>query len=186
MKLLSSLLLMLILIFASCDGKDRSRYTHQEKLEKSKLTGSFFEQVQYIPQDFTEVVTDTILSNGYHIKLKVYSDMNTSVLKEFKKDTITYKRYFRAFKGEIIITLNNEEIINKTLEKIQFSNNTDADFWKDAVLGNVSLNYERSNDDEVFLNAFYRIPETNHYKDFNIVIASNGKIRIEELSAHVL
>ncbi|MFT5215608.1 MAG: hypothetical protein ACI83H_000724 [Glaciecola sp.] len=186
MKLLFSLLLVFILIFAGCDGKDRSRYTHQEKLKKSKLSGSFFEQVQYLPQDFTEVVTDTILSNGYHIKLKVYSDMNTSVLKEFKKDTITYKRYFRAFKGEVIITLNNEEIINKTLEKIQFSNNTDADFWKDAVLGNISLNYERSTDDEIFLNAFYRIPETNHYKDFNIVIASNGKIRIEELSAHVL
>jgi len=186
MKFLSSLLLVFILIFASCDGKDRSRYTHQEKLEKSKLSESFFEQVKYKPELYSEVKTDTILSNGFHIKLKVYSDMNAYVLRESKKDTINYKHYYRIFKGELIITLKNKEIINQTIDKSLFSNNTNSDFWKAAILGNISLNYERSNDDEISLSAFYRVPETRQYKDFNIIINSNGKIRIEELLAHIL
>ncbi len=186
MKLLSAILLMFIILFASCDGKERARYTHKEKLEQSKLSESFFEQETYFPENYSEVVTDTIFSNGYHIKLKVYSDMNTSVLKEFKKDTINYKHHFRNFKGELIVNLNGKEILNRTLDKSQFSNKKNDAFWQQAILGNIVLDNENSNDNEVLLHAFYRIPKSNQYKDFKIIVTSQGFMKIEELTAHIL
>lgn len=186
MKLFSIILLVFITVFTSCDGKERAHYRHEENLQQSKLSESFFEQETYFPEHYSEVLTDTISSSGYHIKLKVYSDMNTSVLKEFKKDTINYKNHFRNFKGILIVNFNGKEVLNQTLDKSLFTNKENDAFWQEAILGNVTLDYEDSNNNEVLLNAFYRIPETKKYKDFKIIVNSQGYMKIEELTAQTL
>ena len=186
MKYLSSILLLCILLASSCDGRDRANYTQKEKIEQSKLSKSFFEHIKYIPETYTEIETDTLLVNNFQIHLKVYSDMNTSILKEIKKDTIVHKTYYRHFKGNLVVSLDNNEIANISIDKLLFQDKTKKEFWKNATLGNIAVNHEYSNDHEILLNVYYQVPESNQYKDFNIFIDSQGKFRIEELSAQTL
>ena len=49
--------------------------TNTEVLKEHKLLDSFSEQIKYIPEKYTEVITDTILSNGFRVKIKYYYDM---------------------------------------------------------------------------------------------------------------
>ena len=117
MKYFTLLLFLIITAFASCDGRDRAQNSNKDNVVNSKLSDSFFESISYFPKEYTEVITDTILSNGYHVNLKFYSDMNKNVLTEFKIDTINYKHYYREFNTSIVASKDDLTIINKTINK---------------------------------------------------------------------
>ncbi|MEO8933700.1 MAG: hypothetical protein ABI295_05285 [Xanthomarina sp.] len=115
--------LILLLVFigitsVSCDGRDRTYKTNYETLKQGKLLNSFSEKISYIPETYTEIISDTILSNGFRIKMKTYSNMEQSVLNEFKQDALKHKVYYREFVSEVIITKNSIEIFNKTIDKL--------------------------------------------------------------------
>jgi hypothetical protein len=136
MKYFSIILIILILCFTSCDGKHRVNQTYQEKIENSNLSKSFFEKIEYFPKVYTEVITDTILSNGFRIRSKFYSDMEKNVLREFKKDSIQFKNYYREFNVELTISKNGVEIFSKLIDKDFF---VQHDFSKYSILNDVIL-----------------------------------------------
>ena len=69
MKKLFFFSIFLIICFTSCDGRDRANKTNSENLEESKLSNAFFDHTIYIPQQYTETVTDTILSSKLRVKV---------------------------------------------------------------------------------------------------------------------
>ena len=115
--ILTALILISCICLASCDGRNRVHKPNKTVLKETKLLDSFSESIKYIPETYTEIKTDTLLSNGFHIKMKTYSSMNKSVLNEFKQDSINYKTYYREFVSEVIITINEEEIFNEIIDK---------------------------------------------------------------------
>lgn len=112
---------VVILSFIACDGQDRMHKAPQEVLLENKLLDSFSENITYIPKEYTEVVTDTILSNGFRIKIKYYTDMNNSILEEKTIDSIKHKNYYRDGIATIIVTKNSTELLNKTFTKSSFA-----------------------------------------------------------------
>lgn len=101
----------------SCDGRYKLYKTNQEILKEHKLFESFSEQINYIPESYLETSNDTILSNGYKIKLKSFTDMDNSQLSYYTKDNIQYKNYYRNINTSITILKDNQEIFSKTVNK---------------------------------------------------------------------
>jgi hypothetical protein len=169
MKNLLVFLLILIICFTSCEGRRTQNQALAESIEAFKKD-TLFEKVTYTPETYEEAVIDTILSNGFRVKIKTFSDMNnSSLLEAFKKGSSVYKKFYRKNVSEIEIYYNNVIIDSKRIDKPLFTNNQNMDFWNKAILGAVTINELKSLENELVLNIYYCIPESEICKDFLIV-----------------
>ncbi|OYX23284.1 MAG: hypothetical protein B7Z06_10425 [Flavobacteriales bacterium 32-35-8] len=78
------ILILITIAFIGCDGRLRAYMTNEDVLRETDLLESFSEELKYIPEQPTEIVTDTILSNGFHIKTTYHSIENSFVSKKAK------------------------------------------------------------------------------------------------------
>ena len=104
--------LLVIVLISSCDGRDKAFRSAQNDLIENKVLDTFTENVNYYPKSYTEIVTDTILSNGYNIHIKFYSDMNNTLIVNEKDAT-----HYRDFIVDVKITKETKEIFNDTIYK---------------------------------------------------------------------
>jgi len=181
MKLFSVKLLVFITLITSCDGKDRARYTPEEKLEQSNLPKSYFLKEKYQPEEYSEVVTDTIINNNINISIKTYTDMSHNILNEFKIDTIHYKHFYREIISNLIITIDGKTIFNDTIDKSNFINNENNLFWKDALMLGLYLNDTQTTKESLYFNVSFCMIESEICQDYGLIIDNNGKLIIEEL-----
>lgn len=165
----------------SCDGRDRIHKTNAEVLTENNLFDAFSEQVTFVPNAKVEIVTDTILSNGFQVKIKYNSLEQSSVLETTKtqNNTIT-KTHHKDFEAKLNILKNgiiiNQSIINKNI----FQDFESASFWKRAIMQYVWIDYEASTNHILYLNTSFNIPNTETYKDFILKIDEYGVIQIKE------
>jgi len=182
MKFIVVILLVSIIVFSSCDGKERARYTPEEKLEQSELSDSFFLQEKYLPDEYSEVVTDTIINDKISISIKSYTDMNNNVLNEVKIDTIHYKHYYREIISDLNIVLDGKTIFSETIDKSYFKDNEDKLFWKEAIMLGLYLDDEQTTNKHAYFNVSYCMIESEICKDYNLIIDDKGKLVIKELT----
>ena len=97
-------------------GKERIHLSNTEVLKEHKLLDSFAEQVEYIPEYYTEVINDTIFSNGYDVKIKMYSDSLRTVTVKSKENR-SQSTIYRDFNADILINKQDNEILNVTFNK---------------------------------------------------------------------
>lgn len=113
-KLIYSIFVIFVVLM-SCDGRDRVHKTNEEVLTENKLLDSFSENITYLPENYIEKATDSILNNGYRVRVKFYSDMLKSVLVEEQKDVIITKTYHRELVTDVEIYKNSTQIFKDTL-----------------------------------------------------------------------
>jgi hypothetical protein len=179
--LLSTLFLISLFFLASCDGRDRVYKTNTDILKENKLLDSFSESITYIPETYTEIVTDTILSNGFHIKMKTYSNMEHSVLNEFEQNTITHKEFYREFVSEVIITKNSKEIFNKTIDK-HFFDKIKNDLQLDNTIIKLMVDESSSfKKNSIILSAMFQKIDSKKVRFCDIIIDSEGKFELKEI-----
>jgi hypothetical protein len=111
-KITPKLCLLVIVLFSSCDGRDKAFRSAQNDLIDNEVLDTFTESVSYYPKAYTEMVTDTILSNGYNIHTKFYTDMDNAVIVK-ENDTTHY----RDFIVDVKIIKEAKEIFNDTIDK---------------------------------------------------------------------
>jgi len=166
----------------SCDGRDRATYSNKENVENSKLSDSFFEKKEYIPEIYTQFDVDTLLSNGFRIKIKVYSDMESSYLNEFRLDSIKYKHYYRYFNADLKVIKNKKEIYSNTISHHILGDilkNTSGhinqyiltDFWVEQFTSNM--------DDKAIVKLFFCKPESEICKTIRLIFSDNNEPIVE-------
>lgn len=175
------LIFILIIALISCDGRDRAYKTNAEVLEENNLLETFSKDIKFVPETKVAIVTDTILSNGFQIKMQYHSIENHTVSETIKTDNeATTKIYYKNFEAKLHILKNgitiNQSLINKEL----FGAFADDSFWKTAIMQYVWIDYEASTTKELRLNTSFNIPNTETYKDFILVIDELGAIEIKE------
>jgi len=181
MKLIVAIFLVSVFVLTSCDGKERTRYTPEEKLKQSELPDSFFLQEKYFPEEYTEVVTDTIIDNKINISIKSYTDMNNNVLNEFKIDTIHYKYFYREIISDLVITLDGKTIFNETIDKSNFKDKEDKLFWEEAIMLGLYLDDTQTTNKHLYFNVSFCMIESETCKDYNLIIDNKGELVIKEL-----
>lgn len=183
---MSRLLLLFFILFItlmSCDGRDRKYKKNVDVLKEHNLFDSFSKHVKYIPEQPTEVFTDTILSTGFQIKIQYYSLENdfisrtTNTSKDNNKTT-----HFKNFEAQFQVSKNNNLITRDYINKEMFSKFESEAFWTAAIMQFVWIDYENSSDDFITLNTSFHLPETEVYKDFSIVINKFGEIKTRAIN----
>jgi len=182
MKFYFLILFCIFCFITRCDGKYRAVETHEDKLTKSKLSTSFFEIVEYIPKNYTEVRTDTLLNNGYSVKVKFHSDMSANAIQIIKVDSINYKRYYRNFNAELIVkkdktqlfskTITNSFIVNElSINKDILNNFVLSDFWIDE--------FNSIKQNKAIINLRFCNPETENCKSYVLTVLRDKTYVIE-------
>lgn len=183
------ILLLTTIVFISCDGRDRKYKSNAEVLHENNLLNSFSEKIEFIPKHHVQIVTDTILSNGFQVKLKYNSIENNAIvkLKKIKKDTVSQIHY-KNFEAKLQVIKSGKIITENVIDKTFFSQYETNAFWKNAIMQYVWIDYTASTDHAIYLNTSFNIPETNIYKDFIIEIDKYGSIQIKEksISANII
>ncbi|WP_100615716.1 DUF4738 domain-containing protein [Confluentibacter citreus] len=176
-------LIILVISLIGCDGKYRSHRSNEDVLREANLLESFSEQLKYIPEQPTEIVTDTILSNGFNIKINYYSNENSHVpkTKKSKNGTVT-KTYHKNFEAQFQVQKNNRLILDGIVNKELFHENTDNTFWQNAIMQYVWVDYSAMTEHSIQLHTSFNIPDTQIYKDFTLTIFDDGNIEIKEIS----
>lgn len=178
------LILGIIITLISCDARDRINRTPKEILKEKNLLESFSERVSYYPQEYSEVKTDTILSNGYYVNVKTFTDMESSYLKQFKHDSINYKYHYRDFKAEIVAS-HNSIIFHDVIDKqyVLKHDKTVSYYMETSILKSVWVNQEESlNQNKLVLNILFTQPNSNTEKVFELVIDNKGDKKLINLT----
>lgn len=176
-------ILILAMTLASCDGSHRKYKTNAEVLKENKLLESFTEEIKFVPEAYTEIKTDTILSSGFEVKITYHSLENDFVLETIKSknDSIT-RMHHKNFEAQLLV-LKNNTLINKSLiSKKLFYEFESATFLANAIMQFLWIDYAASNENRIYLNTSFCIPNTDECKDFTLKINEQGIIQIEEIN----
>ena len=188
MKHFFGLILILVIGFTSCEGKKTQGQALSESIEEFKKTVNFETNV-YIPETYMEREVDTLMSNGYRVKIKAYSDMTNSVRFSKIKDTINYQTHYRNFKFEVSVTKDNKLIYSENFDKQKVNStfNYTANLGSSsplynfdtlAVLKSIQVNNDTSYKNKVAIDILYTIPESDRYASHTLVIDENGNSNI--------
>lgn len=188
MKHVLGLFIICLLVLSSCNGKKTKHQALAESIETFKKTVHFEKEV-YIPEVFATHSIDTLMSNGFHVKIKTYSDSANAVHFSKIKDTINYQTYYRNFKFDISVTKDNKEIYNKSFDKQKvnkaFNYNSKLAAGSDlhnfdtlAVLKSIEVNDDPTYTNMVRIDIIYAIPESNRSASHRLLINEKGKSNV--------
>lgn len=180
--ILSTFFLILIISLASCDGRDRVYKNNTDILKENKLLDSFSESITYIPETYTEIVTDTILSNGFQIRMKTYSNMEHSVLNKFEENSIKHLVFYREFESEVIITKDSKEIFNEKVDK-HFFEKTQNDLQLNNAI--VKLMVDESSsiyNNSIVLSVMIQKTDSKEVTFCDIIIDSEGNFELKKIN----
>lgn len=183
MNKLFPLLLLISIIFIGCDGRERAKQTNAEVLKEHNLLDSFSKHTEYIPREYTEVVTDTILSNGYKVKVKTYSDMETSIPKRFTKESISHHILYREFVSEVSVFKDDQLVFNETINDSflkKYIPNIEG--LKESINRGVAINEEKSIETNTIYLAISNCKpdKTKNCPSYYIIIDEKGHFKIKD------
>lgn len=172
------------IVSISCDGRDRVFKTNTEVLIENKLLDSFSENISYVPETYTEIVTDTILNSGFHVKLKTFTVMDKHVIHAFKQDTVVYKKYYREFVTDVIVSKNSKEIFNERIDK-QFIHKLNNNLHLKNAIINVMVNQSSSIENHgLILSAMIQDIQNETITFCDIFIDLEGNLVLKEVQEH--
>lgn len=179
MKKLILLFGICLIALVSCDGRksfDKSLTNNTSNFEGIEP----YEIIVFKPESPFYKKVDTLLHNGYRVKINTYTDSDNSIVTSKIKDTITTKTHHRSYKFDIQVEKKGNIIysdsFNKTKANALFSFRDD--FQKKAVLQYISLSDEPTLDDKIRIDFTYIIPETERYADQTLFILDNGSVNV--------
>lgn len=180
MKNIVIIFTLITALFMSCDGRQSQRESLEAAVTKFKDSVGTIEVIKYFPEEYSENVTDTILSNGYRVIIKTFSDMEHQVVQEFRKDTIVNKHYYRDYKSIVTIYKNDKEILSKNIDKSNLYNENllEDDDLKNVILQGVSLNQADTQSEHLKIDIWFCKPETDDCLNFKLSVDSDGKYEI--------
>ncbi|WP_308992816.1 hypothetical protein QLS71_015860 [Mariniflexile litorale] len=176
--------LLIVFVFLSCTGGKTKKDSLKTSVEKFKDSIGVLEIVKYFPETYSETITDTVLSNGFKVKIKTYANMNSSVINTFEADTIVYKHFYRDYISEITVFKNDNKILSESIDKPFFlkHNNELKEYFEIAILSGVWINdNEELTKDKTSIYIMYTQPETDNYYLSEMIINSDGTFLINEI-----
>lgn len=178
---MKNILIVLILMsvgFASCDERKSKSVALKESIEAFDQNQSNPETISYYPKEYTEVVTDTLISNVLKIHIKNYSIGDETILLSSNKKSPKKKTYHRVFQSEIVVSTPSKTIFSAWISAAQFKGKSNDEFWNYATLEHAWVNQELSTSEKVQVDVTIINPKENSYKLFRMSIDAFGKQQI--------
>jgi len=179
------LLVVIVMSFTilSCDGIDKRYKSNREILQEQNLLESFSKSITYIPEAYIKTSKDTILSNGYRVKIESYTDMKNSYLKTSVKNNIQHIHYYRQIKSIIKISKQNKDILTMPVTK----DNLIAKNWslsktlENKIIKGIWLDEYNSNmQNKVVIDILFYEPETKNTAHCSLSFDEEGQLFIND------
>lgn len=171
-----------IITLVSCDGRDRIYKSNKAILEEHHLLNAFSEQIKFTPTEYTEIITDTLLSNNFKVNIKYFSSEKDSVIKIYKSDEAIITHHYKDFEAKLTVAKNNTTIIDGVINKSLFSKLEASSFWNNAIMQFIWVDYAKTTNNTVNLNVSFCDPKQNNCKDYTVIIHENGSVNIKEIN----
>ncbi|MFD1061633.1 hypothetical protein ACFQ1Q_00125 [Winogradskyella litorisediminis] len=180
MKYSLFILLIILVAVSSCEGRKTVNKALTESVEDFKKNNSF-KTVTFLPENYRKIDIDTTFSNGFKIKVNLFTDMASVISKTLKNNSQTHTNNYRRIKSEIDIKFNNNTIFKETVDNTFIENilKNESEYLIMANLDSIWIDeYLTTFENKVILNLDYRIPETDNYKSFVLKVNQNGKFEL--------
>lgn len=182
MKKLIYLVLILSVAFVSCDGRDRKHKINEKVLKQNNQLDSLSEDIIYHPENYEEHISDTIFSNGFHVKISNYTDMNNSIASFKIRNEESNNHYFRQLISNVIITKDSKEIFNENLDgtffkKVSEVRNIDLD---SCLISTMSVESDLTKQNYVKLNCMFYEPKKNKASTYSMIINEIGNYHVKK------
>ncbi|CDF79148.1 conserved hypothetical protein [Formosa agariphila KMM 3901] len=188
-KIVYFLFILTIIIFSSCDGRDKTHVKSLQILEDKNRLTSFAERIKYFPEHYSETITDTILSTGYTIRVKTFVDMKTNILTSNAHTSYNTKILYRNANANVLVTLDDKILFNETISKgfIQHHRNDTSKLLDSYILKSIWIDDSQDfSKDSVIFNIFYSKPEdASINKSFLLTISKQGDFKITETTTKI-
>ena len=185
MKKFVFIMLLLALYILSCDGRKTKAESLKESVAKFKDSLGKLEITEYLPEKHVEVKTDTILTNGFSISIKTYTNMKRVVTCKNQVDnTLTYINNYRDWVSEVTIKKNDKVIFDRVFDANFFLENdkTIADSLHKAINNKVWIDDDFPlNKNYVNLVGGFIFPESKKTLYYDIKIDNEGKYSVQKI-----
>lgn len=183
-KIIPLLILPIIIAFCSCESRQTKNDLLQKSISKYKNDFKLIEVKNYYPKAYNEIITDTLLSNGYRVKIKTFTDMNNAVSVVSKTSTIYQTDYYRQVTSEVVVFKNNKLIFNKSfnsnfLKQHIFENKNSNNFINNYVYVDEAASI---NSNKLVLIASQISPKSNIKDIYKIEIDETGLFTLNKLN----
>ena len=179
------LILLISVAFLSCDRRGSAREHLQNSISEFNKKQTNIDIVTFYPQTYTEVKTDSIISNTFKVNIKNYSKMDSQIVLSTKRiENKTKINYHRIFESNINIDIASNNLLNTTISAENFKGSSSSKFWNNATLEHVWVNQEASNTQEVNLSISFINPLSKAYKLYELTVNTKGEQRINLIEEH--
>ena len=185
--LLPTLSILLIVLFAtSCEGRKTSSNALKESVKMFKAEYAL-ESVSYYPEDYHEIKKDTLLSNGFRIKLKTYSNMQKSIVKTTVTDNIDHITNYREFENYVVFEYGNTVVFEQHIDKAFINKHISEVLDDDFLLIGAWINEEASMfSGRANIDLQYCEINSDKCKSYNLRISKHGASEVISLNDYIL
>lgn len=176
---------VLSIVLMSCDR----RTSKSEHLKKA--VSDFNNQYKlnntnnYYPETYTEIKTDSIVSNTFRVSIKNYSLNDRSIFtKHTSKEKTNTKALHRVFACDLIVSVSDKIVLKEYISADTFQAYESSEFWNNATLEHVWVNHDTSNDQKLSLGVSFINPLNDNYKLYELLVDNHGNERIVLIEEH--
>lgn len=173
MKYAALFFIILSICLTSCD----SRTSHGDSLKKA-ISEFNDKQLQLdiitiTPENYTEIVTDTLIADAFNVHIKNYSVMDKNILTKTQQVSNQKTIYYhRIFESEIAVATPQKTVFSTLISTEDFK--TNHPFWDRAILQHVWVNQEASTTTNVAIDIAFEDPKTKAYKLYQMSVDAFG------------
>ena len=157
----------------SCDGRQSQRESLENAVSEFNKKQTTIETLKYHPKEYTEIVTDTIISNALEVKIKNYTVMDKHIALNSNPNEM-----HRVFESEVEVFAATTSVFKTIINAELFATQKDSPFWNQATLEHVWVNQDLSTVKEVFLDVSFLNPITKDFKLYRMTVDTSGKHHI--------
>ncbi|TXG35973.1 hypothetical protein [Seonamhaeicola maritimus] len=184
LKILPILSFVTSVILWSCEGRKSKNDLLQESISKYNDDLVPVNIIKYYPEAYTEIVKDSILSNGFKVKIKTFTNMDKSITKVSKSHTTKFKDHFRKIESDVVVYKNDKLIFKETINNEFLMNHlgTSEDL-KNYIGNDIYINEEATlNTNKLVLIASLYKPKNNNCISYNIIIDEHGVCTMNKIN----
>lgn len=176
---------MVAFIFMSCDRRTSQKERLEQAVFEFNKNLNLDDLIHYYPENYTEIKTDSIISNTFKVNIRNYTSMRDEILTEESinahQKTLTYHR---VFESDILVSVEDNTIYNHHISVEKFKDISASKFWENATLEHVWVNQDTSTPVQLTLGVSFINPKDNTYKLYELQIDQLGNERLTLIEDH--
>lgn len=170
---------MLCLFLASCHPKPTKKQRFDDAIQVFNSQDIKLPEIKIIPEQYNEILTDTLLTSNFRIKIKNYSSTTDAIVVNETSENV--EKHYRIISSDIIIYYKNVKSTETTIRASDIANHFAIDeFWNQANIQYSWVNQELSTANNVALNFTLYNPLLGQHRSITLTIDKNGNKRYFE------